>query len=37
MQEERVIDYASWQLNDYEQNYPTHDLELATIVFALKF
>ena len=24
------------QLNNHEQNYPTHDLELAIIVFALK-
>ena len=28
--------YASRQLKTYEQNYPTHDLELATVVFALK-
>jgi hypothetical protein len=31
-----VITYASLQLKPYEQNYPTHDLELATVVFALK-
>jgi hypothetical protein len=31
-----VIAYASCQLKPYEQNYPTHDLELATVVFALK-
>jgi hypothetical protein len=31
-----VIAYASHQLKLYEQNYPTHDLELAEIVFALK-
>ncbi|GJR79527.1 putative nucleotidyltransferase, ribonuclease H [Tanacetum coccineum] len=31
-----VIAYASRQLKPYEENYPTHDLELATIVFALK-
>ncbi len=36
MQQDRVIDYASRQLKDYEQNYPTHDLELATVVLALK-
>jgi len=36
MQHERVIAYASRQLKPYEQNYPTHDLELATVVFALK-
>ena len=28
--------YGSKQLKNHEQNYPTHDLELATIVFALK-
>ena len=28
--------YASQQLKNYEQNYPTHDLELAAVVFALK-
>jgi len=33
---DKVIAYASHQLKDYEQNYPTHDLELAAIVFALK-
>ncbi|KAL6340737.1 hypothetical protein AAG906_022237 [Vitis piasezkii] len=32
----RVVAYASRQLKNHEQNYPTHDLELATIVFALK-
>ncbi|XP_073281756.1 uncharacterized protein [Primulina huaijiensis] len=36
MQEGRVIAYASRQLKQHEQNYPTHDLELATVVFALK-
>jgi hypothetical protein len=36
MQHERVIAYASRQLKPYEQNYPTHDLELAIVVFALK-
>ena len=35
MQEGRVIAYASRQLKGYELNYPTHDLELTTIVFAL--
>nr|GFD21073.1 retrotransposon protein, putative, Ty3-gypsy subclass [Tanacetum cinerariifolium] len=32
----KVIAYASRQLKTYEVNYPTHDLELAAIVFALK-
>ena len=36
MQEGRVIAYASRQLKGYELNYPTHDLELITIIFALK-
>ena len=36
MQDGRVIAYASRKLNKHEQNYPTHDLELATTVFALK-
>ncbi|KAB2605769.1 hypothetical protein D8674_005486 [Pyrus ussuriensis x Pyrus communis] len=36
MQHGRVIAYASRQLKPYEMNYPTHDLELATIMFALK-
>ena len=26
----------SRQLKNHEQNYPTHDMELAAIVFALK-
>ena len=29
--------YASRQLKPHEQNYPTHDLELAAVVFTLKF
>ena len=36
MQHDRVIAYASHQLKDYEKNYPTYDLELAVVVFALK-
>jgi len=36
MQEGHVIAYASRQLRKYEVNYPTHDLELAAIVHALK-
>jgi hypothetical protein len=36
MQEGRVIAYASRQLQKHEVNYPTHDLELAAVVHALK-
>ena len=36
MQYGRVIAYGSRQLKNHEQNYPTHDMELAAIVFALK-
>ncbi|KAA3487887.1 reverse transcriptase [Gossypium australe] len=36
MQEGKVIAYALRQLKPHEKNYPTHDLELAAIVFALK-
>jgi len=36
MQEGRVIAYASRQLRKHELNYPTHDLELAAGVHALK-
>ncbi|XP_031120625.1 uncharacterized protein LOC116023756 [Ipomoea triloba] len=36
MQNGRVIAYASRQLKSHEVNYPTHDLELAAVVFALK-
>jgi hypothetical protein len=36
MQEGHVIAYASRQLRKHELNYPTHDLELADIVHALK-
>jgi hypothetical protein len=36
MQNEKVIAYASRLLKPHEQNYPTHDLELAAIVHALK-
>jgi hypothetical protein len=37
MQNDKVVAYASQQLKSYELNYPTHDLELAAVVFALKF
>ena len=36
MQHGRVIAYASRQLKQHELNYPTHDLELAAVVLALK-
>ena len=36
MQKGKVVAYASRQLKPHEKNYPTHDLELAAIVFALK-
>ncbi|KAL8148600.1 hypothetical protein AgCh_005816 [Apium graveolens] len=36
MQHGKVISYSSRQLKEYEVRYPTHDLELAAIVSALK-
>jgi hypothetical protein len=36
MQEGRVIAYASRELRRHEEHYPTHDLELAAVVHALK-
>ena len=36
MQDGKVVAYASRQLKIHEQNYATHDLELAAVVFALK-
>jgi hypothetical protein len=36
MWNDNVIAYASCQMKACEQNYPTHNLELAAIVFALK-
>ena len=36
MQDGKVIAYASRQLKINEKNYPTHDLELAAVVFSLK-
>jgi hypothetical protein len=35
-QDNRVIAYASRALRPHGQNYPTHDLELAAVVHALK-
>ena len=36
MQHGKVIACALRQLKRHEQNYPTHDLEMAAVVFALK-
>jgi hypothetical protein len=36
MQDGKVIAYLSPQLRPHELNYPTHDLELAVVVYALK-
>jgi hypothetical protein len=36
MQDGRVVSYASRQLKKHKENYPTHDLELADVVHALK-
>ncbi|MCH97414.1 retrotransposon protein, partial [Trifolium medium] len=36
MQKGQVVAYASRQLKIHERNYPSHDLELAAVVFALK-
>ena len=36
MQSGRVVAYGSRQLKNHEQSYPTHDMELAAIVLALK-
>src|SRR3954467_5578603 len=36
MQERKVISYGSRQLRSHENNYPTHDLELAAVIYALK-
>lgn len=32
----QVVAYVSQHLKPHEENYPTHDLELAAIIFALK-
>ncbi|GKB64652.1 putative reverse transcriptase domain-containing protein [Tanacetum coccineum] len=36
MQRQKVITYASRQLKTHEKNYTTHDLELGSVVFALR-
>nr|ABA95104.1 retrotransposon protein, putative, Ty3-gypsy subclass [Oryza sativa Japonica Group] len=36
MQDGKVVAYASRQLRPHEKNYPTHDIELAAVVHALK-
>jgi ribonuclease HI len=36
MQGGKVVAYASGQLRKHEENYPTHDLELAAVIHALK-
>jgi hypothetical protein len=36
MQDGQVVSYASHQLRKHEENYPTHDLELAAVVQTLK-
>ncbi|XP_071912388.1 uncharacterized protein [Coffea arabica] len=36
MQKEKVVAYASRKLKPHEMNYPTHDLKLAAVIFALK-
>jgi len=36
MQHDHVIAYASKKLKPHERNYPTHNLELAAVIFALK-
>ena len=36
MQSRRVVAYGSRRLKNHEQNYPTRDMELVVVVFALK-
>jgi hypothetical protein len=36
MQEGRVISYSLLQLRRHEEHYPTHNLELAVMVMALR-
>ncbi|GJX79209.1 putative reverse transcriptase domain-containing protein [Tanacetum coccineum] len=37
MQRGKVIAYASRQLKKHEENYPTHDLEFAVVVFCFEY
>ena len=36
LQHGKIVAYTSRQLKPYEQNYPTHNLELAVVIFVLK-
>jgi len=36
MQDGQVVCYESRKLNEHDKKYPTHDIELATIIHALK-
>ena len=36
MQHEKIIAYVSRQLRKHKVNYPTHDLEMTVVIFALK-
>jgi hypothetical protein len=36
MKQSKVVAYTFRQLKGHEKNYPTHDLELAVVVYALK-
>ena len=36
MQDGKVVAYTSRQMKSHDQNYPTHDMELAAVVFSLK-
>ena len=37
VQHGKMIEYSSKQLKVHEKNYAPHNLELAAVVFALKF
>ena len=36
IQHDKVLAYASRQIKVHEKTYPTHDLELAAVIYALK-